>query len=132
VPPLRLMTAALVASGVGLCLAAGVPGAAGLYAGAALIALGVAFTTPAFFTAVMARVPPSERGSASGTASLFIDLGFGVGPVVFGLVADAASIPAAFACGAAVALAGAAWTLRLATVRPGEDVRAEATPGPAQ
>jgi len=113
VPPERLMRAALMTSALGLGLGATIDGAAGLFVAAVLVALGVAFTTPAYFTAVMSRVDPSERGTASGTASLFIDLGFGAGPVLFGLVTDASSIPAAFGAGAVVALAGAAWTTRL-------------------
>jgi MFS family permease len=114
VRPLRLMIGALLVSGAGLVVAAATDSAWALFLGAALVAVGVAFTTPAFFAAVMTRVEPSERGTASGTASLFIDLGFGAGPVLFGLVADATSIAGAFLTGAVVALAGAIWTARLA------------------
>jgi predicted MFS family arabinose efflux permease len=118
VRPLRLMLAALLVSALGLVAAASADSAWALFVGAALVAIGVAFTTPAFFAAVMAGVEPSERGAASGTASLFIDLGFGGGPVVFGLVADAASISAAFVAGAVIALAGAVWTARLSVAAP--------------
>ena len=45
-----------------------------------------------------------------GTASLFLDLAFGGGPMMLGLVAAAAGIPAAFAAGAAIALMGAMGT----------------------
>jgi predicted MFS family arabinose efflux permease len=118
VRPLRLMLAALLVSALGLVAAASADSAWAMFVGADLDAIGVAFTTPALFAAVMAGVEPSERGAASGTASLFIDLGFGGGPVVFGLVADAASISAAFVAGAVIALAGAVWTARLSVAAP--------------
>ena len=77
------------------------------------MALGVAFSTPAFFAAIFATAGPGERGAASGTASAFIDLGLGGGPILLGLVAAAAGIPWAFGAAAAVALAGSIWTLSL-------------------
>ena len=77
------------------------------------MAVGVTFSTPAFFAAIFATATPSERGAAAGTASAFIDLGLGFGPIALGLVADAFAIPWAFAVGAAIAFAGAAWTLHL-------------------
>ena len=82
----------------------------GLLVGASLLAVGVAFTTPAIFTAIVGRVAPSERGSAFGTTSLFLDLAFGGGPVVLGVVAQSAGIPAAFLVAAVVAVVGAAGT----------------------
>jgi MFS family permease len=84
---------------------------AGLIAGAAIMGAGIAFVTPAFFAAMMARVRPSERGAAFGTVSIFLDLAFGGGPVLLGLVADAAGIPAAFLVAALVPAAGAVGTL---------------------
>jgi MFS family permease len=107
VPPLRLASAALGVSGIGLAVST-VPAAWGLFLGAAVLGVGSAFLTPAVFAAIFGRVPPSQRGSAAGTASVFIDLGFSGGPVVLGLVAAAGGIPAAFLAGAALAAAGAA------------------------
>jgi MFS family permease len=106
VPPLRLAAAALGASCAGLALMAVVPAAWTLFGGATLLAIGTAFLTPAVFAAIFSRVSPSERGSAAGTASVFIDLGLGGGPVVLGLVAAAGGIPAAFLTAAGVAAAG--------------------------
>src|SRR4051794_10754658 len=106
VPPLGLAAAALAASGAGPALIAAVPAAWSLFAGAALLAIGTAFLTPAVFAAIFSRVPPSQRGSAAGTASLFIDLGLGGGPVVLGLVAARSGIPAAFLTAAGLAAAG--------------------------
>jgi MFS family permease len=106
VPPLRLAAAALGASGAGLVLIAAVPAAWSLFAGATLLAIGTAFLTPAVFAAIFSRVPPSQRGSAAGTASVFIDLGLGSGPVVLGLIAATSGIPAAFLTAAGLAVAG--------------------------
>lgn len=111
VPPLRLGAAALALGGIGLATAAVATGVGGLLIGTSLLAAGVAFMTPALFAATFARVLPSERGAAAGTATFFIDLGFGAGPLLMGLVAASAGTPAAFLAGAGVALAGAAGTL---------------------
>ncbi|MGH2385265.1 MAG: MFS transporter [Candidatus Limnocylindria bacterium] len=111
VPPMRLGAAALAMCAIGLSVTALSPGIGGLLVGTTLLATGVAFMTPALFAATFARVAPSERGAASGTATLFIDLGFGGGPFVIGLVAAAGGVPVAFGIGAAIALAGAAGTL---------------------
>jgi MFS family permease len=126
-PPLRLAAAALAASGIGLVVIAGVPTAAGLFLGVTVLAVGSAFLTPAVFAAIFNDVPPSQRGSAAGTASVFIDLGFSGGPVILGLVAAAGSIPAAFLTAAALTAGGA---VLLASRRtPGAP--APTVPGPA-
>jgi MFS family permease len=108
VPPLRLAAAALGASGVGLVIPAVVPAAWSLFVGATVLAVGTAFLTPAVFAAIFSHVPPSERGSAAGTASIFIDLGLSGGPLLLGLVVAASGIPAAFLSGAALTAAGVA------------------------
>jgi predicted MFS family arabinose efflux permease len=107
VAPFRLAAVALALCAAGLAVAGSIPSVAGLLVGAALLALGVAFTTPAVFAAIFSRVPPSERGAASGTASLFIDLGFGGGPMLLGIVAGSAGIASAFIVAAIVAGLGA-------------------------
>jgi predicted MFS family arabinose efflux permease len=113
VPPLPLGAAALSTITLGLLVMTGSASPAGLLVGTVLLATGVAFSTPAFFAAVFARVRASERGAAAGTASMAIDLGLGVGPILLGLVAGATGIGWAFATAAAVALTGAVWTLGL-------------------
>jgi MFS family permease len=60
------------------------------------------------FAAIFSHVAPSERGSAAGTASIFIDLGLSGGPVLLGLVVAASGIPAAFLSGAGLTAAGMA------------------------
>jgi|tagenome__1003787_1003787.scaffolds.fasta_scaffold20890159_2 MFS family permease len=123
--PMRLAAASLGAAATGLLVTAFVPAAWGLFLGATLLAVGTAFLTPAVFAAVFSRVPASERGSAAGTASVFIDLGFSGGPVVFGLVAGAGTIPGAFLAGAALAAGGGA----LLALRPAPGVPLTAETG---
>ena len=110
VPPRVLGAAALALAAVGLSVTAILPGVPALLAGSAILAVGVAFMTPALFAATFNVVPPSERGAAAGTASLFIDLGFGIGPLAAGLIAAGGGIPAAFAAAAGVAALGAIGT----------------------
>jgi MFS family permease len=118
VPPFRLASAALAAIAIGLAVAGTVTTVAGLLAGAVIMGVGVAFVTPAFFAAMMARVTPSERGTAFGTVSIFLDLAFGGGPVLLGLVADAAGIPWAFLVAALVPAGGAIGTFLASIPRP--------------
>jgi MFS family permease len=106
VPALRVAAASLAAAAAGLLITASVSAGWGLFLGATVLAAGTAFLTPAVFAAIFSRVPESQRGSAAGTASVFIDLGFSGGPVVFGLVAAAGGIPAAFVAGAVLAAGG--------------------------
>lgn len=113
-PPLLLGATSLLAIAVGLAVVALWRTPTGLVAGTVLLGVGVSFSTPAFFSAIFVTARPSERGAASGTASAFIDLGLGLGPIALGLVAREGGIPSAFAVGAAIALLGAGWTVLLA------------------
>ena len=112
-PPLALGAVALTAIASGLLVMAGWPTPAGLLAGTVLAGAGITFTTPAFFAAIFATARPAERGAASGTASLCMDVGLGFGPIGLGLVAQSAGIPVALAAGAGFAAIGAAWTWHL-------------------
>jgi MFS family permease len=105
-PPIRLGAGSLAACTAGLVLLAGVSSPAGMLAGAAVLGVGVAFLTPAIFAAIFRIVPAHERGAAAGTATVFIDLGLGGGPLILGWIATAGGIPLAFA-GAAVLTAAA-------------------------
>jgi predicted MFS family arabinose efflux permease len=111
-PPLPLATAALVAVGLGLGVISMWSTPTGLLAGAAVLAVGVTFTTPAFFAAIFSMAAESERGAASVTMSATIDIGLGAGPILLGLVAQKSGIPWAMATGAALAALGAVWTLQ--------------------
>ncbi|MGA8211459.1 MAG: MFS transporter [Nocardioidaceae bacterium] len=113
-PTVPLAAASLVVIGVGLVVMASWATAAGLLVGVVLTAVGVSFSTPAFFTAIFATAGPGQRGAAAGTAGVVLDLGLGVGPILLGLVAREQGITGAFAVGGGVALAGAAGTALLA------------------
>jgi predicted MFS family arabinose efflux permease len=110
VPPFRLASAALGLMAAGMATTGLVTTVPGLFAGAAMMAVGVAFVTPAFFAVIARGLDPSERGAAFGTVSIFLDLAFGGGPVVLGLIVDAASIPSAFLLVALVPATGAVLT----------------------
>jgi MFS family permease len=111
VAPMPLAGAALGLVAIGLGSLAVVPGIAGLLAGTVILGVGVAFLTPAVFAAVFGRVSAAERGSAAGTTTLFIDLGFAGGPFLAGYVAASLGLSAAFAAAGAIALAGAVGAL---------------------
>ena len=112
-PALPLGAGALVIIAGGLMIMALWTATLGMVLGAAAFALGVTLSTPAFFSAIFATARPSERGAASGTASVFLDLAMGGGPMVLGLAAQAGGIPFAFGAAAAIAVAGGGWILAL-------------------
>jgi predicted MFS family arabinose efflux permease len=112
-PALPLGAAALVAIGIGLTIIGAAPTLAGTLIGTTVLAVGVTFSTPAFFRAVFATARPSERGSASGTMSAFLDLGIGAGPVLLGSIAQAVGLGWAFGAAAGIAFVGSVWTLVL-------------------
>lgn len=117
-PSLPLATASLAAIGAGLLVAAVWSSPWGFLTGIIIMAVGITFSTPAFFSAVFATASPSERGIASGTASAALDLGLGVGPILLGFVAAPFGIPWAFALAAAIAFAGGVWTTALSLRAP--------------
>ena len=126
VPPFRLAAAALALAAAGMGVASIFASIPGLLVAAALLALGMAFVTPAIFAATLARLPARERGSGMATVSVFIDLAFGAGPILVGFVAGLISIPAGFAAVgilAAVAAVGVTVTL-------GPRPRSQLSPGP--
>ena len=116
-PSLPLGAAALATIAAGLIVLAIWSEPIGAVSGSLLLAVGVTFSTPAFFSAIFSTAAASERGAAAGTASVFMDLGLGGGPILLGVVAQGYGIPVAFAIAAGVAMAGALWALRLARPR---------------
>ncbi len=110
VAPFKLASAALALIAAGMAVTGLVTTVPGLFVGAAMLGFGIAFVTPAFFAAIARGLDPSERGAAFGTVSIFLDLAFGGGPVVLGLIVGAASIPTAFLVTALVPATGAVLT----------------------
>lgn len=115
----RLAAIALVVTAVGLLGAGLFRSPAGLLVATVVLAVGVAFVTPAVFAAVFSLVPASERGSAAATTSVFIDLGLGGGPMLTGFLAAAWSVPTAFLWVAVLPLVGSL----LLSARPRGPVR---------
>lgn len=99
----RLSSTALIVSAVGLTVIGLAPTPLGLMLGTAVFASGVAFTMPALLSLAVSRVPPEERGTVVGTATVFLDVAFGFAPVVLGLIADRAGYGSTFLVSAAVA-----------------------------
>lgn len=116
-PAPALSTWALVWCSVGLATVGLVRTPVGLFVGAVLIAFGISFLTPAFYREMMATLPPSQRGAAAATFSIAIDLGLGGGPILYGLIAEPAGIPAAFTAAAVLAMVAAVLTARRAARR---------------
>jgi MFS family permease len=104
----RATRLALVACALGLLCAGLWHSPAGLVAGTAVFALGIALFTPALMTLAVEGVSPAERGAVIGTTSAFLDLAFGLGPATLGFVAAGVGRGGTFVAGAGVAVAGLA------------------------
>ena len=76
---------------------------AGVYVGAAILAVAQSFLFPALFALVVDTAPDAERSHAISTLSMFFDLAFGVGGPVIGVISDSADRATAFAVCAAIA-----------------------------
>ena len=104
----RLSGAALAISAVGLTIIGLAPNTVVLMAGTIVFAAGVAFTMPALLSLAVSRVPPTERGTVVGTATVFLDLVFGFAPAVLRFVAEATDYGVTFLVSAAFAAIAAA------------------------
>lgn len=98
-----LVCGALVAA-AGLVIVAYAPTAPIGIAGLAMSGAGVALVAPALFARAGRMAGPSGRGAAIASLTVFGYLGFLVGPVVVGLVSQAAGLPTAIAVLAVLAL----------------------------
>jgi MFS family permease len=107
----RLSGTALVVSALGMAIAGFAPTSLGLLVASVVFATGVAFTFPAILAMAVIGVPPGERGVVVGTASLFVDVAFGLSPAVLGVLARSTGYPATFLVSGVIALVGAAWLL---------------------
>lgn len=124
----RSSRAALACSAAGLLLAGAWGHPVGLFAGTIVFGVGIALATPALMSLAIGAAPPSERGWVIGTFTAFIDLGFGLGPVVLGVVAAGVGYRGTFLTGALVAAAG---LILLLTWRSSGRTRSPAGEGPA-
>jgi MFS family permease len=97
---------AMACTATGLLVIGLVHRVAGLYAGTAMLALGISLTWPALSSFVMGSAPESERGSLMGTFTAFFDLAQGLGAVALGGVAAIAGYRGVFVAGGIGAAAG--------------------------
>ena len=109
--PVRCARIAMAISGAGLVVTALWATPVGLLIGTAIGAVGGALAFPALMSLAVGAAPSSERGSAVGTFTAFVDLAFGVGPATLGAAAEYGGYRAAFLVGGGVAFAGLALLL---------------------
>jgi MFS family permease len=102
----RVGSVALALAAIGLAVMGLVATPAGLLVGTAIFAAGVAFIMPAIVSLAVSRVPPEERGTVVGTTTVFLDIAFGVAPVVLGVIAAEAGVGQTFLLSAAIAALG--------------------------
>lgn len=108
VGPIRAGTAALILTVSAAVLLALWNEPAGLYAGAALVALGLALQSPSFMVIAIDGVSERERGSAMATYTAFFDIANPlIGPVI-GIIVATSGYRAAFLTAAAAACVGLA------------------------
>jgi MFS family permease len=90
-----LIVSGMLLQAVAICLIAAGSSFALWIAGAAVLGLGTAMVYPTLLAAIADVAEPAWRGSAVGVYRLWRDLGFAVGAIVTGIIADAAGIPSA-------------------------------------
>ena len=78
----------------------------GLYAGTVVFAVGQALAFPSLMTLAVSGAPAADRSSVVGTFSAFADVGFAIGAVSLGAVADAAGYDGVFLVAAGASLLG--------------------------
>jgi MFS family permease len=114
---------ALVLTTIGLAVIGVWRTPAGLFAGTAIMGVGIALFTPALFALAVDGIAPSERGAVMGTTSAFLDVALGLGPTTLGFVAAGFGRGGTFIAGSIVAAAGLVLVVstRLGAPRPGRE-----------
>jgi MFS family permease len=128
--PRRTGTVAFATIATGLAVLASWPTVQGVYAGTAVMAAGIAFSFPSLFALMMRDVPDTQRSHAIASFSFFFDVPSAVGAPALGLVVHLTDHRAAFAVGAACAVAGLVGLRRLTAPGPDGEVRRLPTAGP--
>jgi MFS family permease len=111
--PSRATVSALVGITVGLAVIGLWRSVPGLFVGTIVLALGVALAMPSIMALAWQAAPAAERGAATGTVGMAVDVGLGFGPAALGLVAAWTDRPGAYLAAATFAGAGlclAVWT----------------------
>jgi len=98
--------------------------------GAALLGIGTAMVYPTLLAAIGDVAHPSWRGSSVGVYRLWRDLGYAIGALLSGVIADALGLPAAMWAVAGLTLAsGVVVALRMTeTLRPAAGARTSGPP----
>lgn len=90
-----LIAGGMATQAIGITVIAGAAGFVGFALGCALLGLGTAMVYPTLLAAIGDVAHPSWRASAVGVYRLWRDLGYAVGAVLAGLIADAFGLAAA-------------------------------------
>ncbi|MGE3287745.1 MAG: MFS transporter [Pseudonocardia sp.] len=115
----HLITAGMLTQAAALALIAASDGFGGWAAGAVLLGLGTAMVYPTLLAVIGDVAHPAWRGRAVGVYRVWRDLGYAVGAVVGGIVADALGLHAAVWVAAGVSLAsGIGVALRMYETHP--------------
>ncbi len=104
----RVASVALAVAAIGLAVIGAVATVPALLVGTAIYAVGIAFIMPAIVSLAVSLVPPEERGAVVGTSAVFLDVAFGVAPVVLGVLAASMGASLTFLTSAAIAALGCA------------------------
>jgi MFS family permease len=115
-----LIAAGMWVQAVGIAVVVASSGFAGFAAGAVLLGIGTAMVYPTLLAAVGDVAHPSWRASSVGVYRLWRDLGYAVGALFSGVVADALGLPAAMGFVAAATFgSGIVVALRMGETLPG-------------
>ena len=115
----RLIVAGMLLQGAAIAAIAAGSGFAIWLAAALVLGLGTALVYPTLLAAVADVAEPSWRASAVGVYRLWRDLGFAVGAIVAGVIADAAGITSAiWVVAAATVVSGVVVLIRMRETRP--------------
>ncbi len=108
----RLLVPGLVTTAIGMAMLAGLGNPVSLLVGAVLFGAGFGVMQSVTLAMMIERVPPSGYGMVNAVWNLAYDLGYGAGPVAFGVVVGRTGYSAAFALTGALILTALVPALR--------------------
>ena len=115
----RLIAAGMLVQAAAILAIAGASGFGPWLVASVALGVGTAMVYPTLLAAVSDVAEPSWRGSALGVYRMWRDMGFAVGAIVVGVVADRAGMSAAIVgVGAITAVSGIVVAVRMRETRP--------------
>jgi MFS family permease len=113
------VSTALAGLAIGLATIGAVGTPVGLFAGTAVIAVGMSFLYPSLSAIAVNSAPSSDRTQVVSTFTMFFEVGSAIGGLLFGLVAELTSKRGGFIGGSMAATAGLVvlWTVLLPWAR---------------